>query len=93
MQALGEGLGEPVRQRLGHDGVVVVMFRFELRDEFRQTDARSSQQTHRGGLNVGGFVIRRNGLQIRPTFRRDEIRERMVRFAVFLLHLLPEKMK
>ena len=34
MQILGEGLGEAVGERLGHDGVVVVVVGLEFFDEF-----------------------------------------------------------
>ena len=40
VQAFGEGLGETVRERFGHDGVVVVVIGFELLDEFLEADAR-----------------------------------------------------
>ncbi len=40
VQKFRERLGQPVRNRLGHDGVVIVVLRFEFLDDFLQADAR-----------------------------------------------------
>ena len=37
VQKFGERLGQAVRQRLGHDGVVIVVVGFEFLDQFLQS--------------------------------------------------------
>ena len=92
VQIFGEGLGQTVGERLGHDGVVVVVVGLELLDQLIETVT--------GGHGESAEVISWS-----PTFRlsgqaeawtpagRDEVSERPVRRAVALLHLLTEEMK
>ena len=50
VQIFGEGLGQTIRQRLGHDGVVIVVVVFEFLDEFLEAMA--------AGDGEGADVIR-----------------------------------
>ena len=56
VQVLGEGLGESIRQRFGHDRVVVVVVLFEFFDEFLQSVPAGDGERAKvvGGLMVDG---------------------------------------
>ena len=44
MEPLGKGFRETVRERLSHDGVIVIMFSFEFGAEFVESLARSHNE-------------------------------------------------
>ena len=79
VQVLGEGLGQPVGERFGHDGVVVVVVGFEARGEFVEAEA--------GGEGEDAEVIGEAG-----GGGGDEVGERAVGLLVFA-HLLAQEME
>src|ERR1039457_6285834 len=65
VQVLGERFGQAVGQRFGHDGIVIVMVRFEFLDDFLQTmparDRESANMIIRCWMfDVGCSMFRRN---------------------------------
>lgn len=80
VEILGKCLGQAIRDRLGHDGVVVVMFRAErITQIFEAETGRNSKRTD----VVGEF--RSTG--------RDEVTEGEVGFAWFVLDLLAQEVQ
>ena len=76
MHPLGEGLGQAVRERFGEDRRVVVVGRLELRDQHVDAVPRGDGER----TDVVAQARLRGG---------DEVREREVRPALGLGHLLP----
>src|SRR5206468_11770784 len=80
VQQLGEGLRQPVSQRLRHDRVVVVVLLLKTRaDRFHTNAARDRERAD--------VILEARGL------RRDEIRQRVIELAVRLWRLLTECME
>src|SRR5260221_12887214 len=80
VQAFGEGLGEAVRQRLGHDSIVIVVFRLEAFDDLLKTmpgrDRESAKMIPQACF-----------------FRCDEIRERLRGLTFLFRNLLAQEME
>ncbi len=80
VQAFGERLGQAIRERFGHDGVVVVVLGPEAVAQLLQADAARHGE--------GADVIGQSGI-----LRRDEIGEGPARLAAFSIRLLPQEME
>src|SRR5512140_71295 len=79
VQEFGESLREAVRERLGHDGVVIIMIELEMFAEFLNT---------KPGANGKGPEIIRCG-----AFGRDVVGQAIVKLIRWLIHLLAEEME
>ena len=80
MQAFGEGFGEAVGERFGHDRVVVVVVGSELVAQLLQADA-------------AGYCERADVIGQPGFLWRDEVGERPARLAPFPVRLLAEKVE
>ena len=80
MQKLGEGFGQPVRQGLGHDGVVVVVVGFEPGADLIEAEACRQRE----GSDIVHLAARVGS---------DKISEAILRFTPVALVLLTEEMQ
>ena len=87
MQKFRKRLRQPVRQRLGHDGVVVIVVRLEFLDQFLQSMPAGNGESANMIIRCWMFDV---GCSM---FRRDEVGETPVRCAISLFDLLAEEMK